>query len=95
MYPGVPLTGLKLEPKIWVRVDSNLADASVRFSSERATLGDPRLDATFQLNMSSTLSSYGGVSLRFLALCVCVLCVCVCVCVCVCACVRAHVGGDV
>jgi hypothetical protein len=52
---------MQLEPRVWVEVGACAKDGQVTFSSSRATLGHPDLDANFQLTMSSTLTAHSPV----------------------------------
>ncbi|KAK9908361.1 hypothetical protein WJX75_006741 [Coccomyxa subellipsoidea] len=50
------ITGVDLEPTIWVSVVSDPDSKSVSFSSERASLGDATWDEKFSLSFSSSLT---------------------------------------
>ncbi|CAL8469209.1 g8750 [Coccomyxa elongata] len=53
------ITGVDLEPRIWVSVTPDPVCGSVSFSSEQASLGDPSLDERFSLSLKSTLTYVG------------------------------------
>ncbi len=52
------IAGIRLEPRVWVEVDSGGEDGKVTFTSTRASLGNTELDTNFQLSMSSSLTGH-------------------------------------